>query len=76
MKPSDEQLFTRRPTHNRAGDNKPLYLVHAFRGRLAKEHSMDSQSRFYTLEVTCRERARLADKESNYWLAESEVAHL
>jgi hypothetical protein len=39
---------------------------------LATEHSMDSQSRFYALEVMCRERARLADKESNYWLAEAE----
>ena len=36
------------------------------------EHSMDSESRFYALEVMCRERARLADKESNYWLAEAE----
>jgi hypothetical protein len=27
---------------------------------------MDSKSRFYALEVMCRERARLADKESNY----------
>ena len=33
---------------------------------------MDSKSRFYALEVMCRERARLADKESNYWLAEAE----
>jgi hypothetical protein len=41
-------------------------------GRVAKEHSMDSKSRFYALEVMCRERARLADKESNYWLAEAE----
>jgi hypothetical protein len=41
-------------------------------GHLAKEHSMDSKSRFYALEVMCRERARLADKESNYWLAEAE----
>ena len=32
MKPSYELLFTRRPAHNRAVDNKPLYLVHAFRG--------------------------------------------
>jgi hypothetical protein len=33
---------------------------------------MDSKSRFYALEVMCRERARVADKESNYWLAEAE----
>jgi hypothetical protein len=33
---------------------------------------MDSESRFYALEVMCRERARLADRESNYWLAEAE----
>jgi hypothetical protein len=33
---------------------------------------MDSKSRFYALEVMCRERARLADNESNYWLAEAE----
>jgi hypothetical protein len=33
---------------------------------------MDSKSRFYALEVMCRERARLADQESNYWLAEAE----
>ena len=39
---------------------------------LVTEHSMDSKSRFYALEVMCRERARLADKESNYWLAEAE----
>jgi hypothetical protein len=32
MKPSYELLLTRRPAHNRAGDNKPLYLDHAFRG--------------------------------------------
>jgi hypothetical protein len=32
MKPSNELLFTCRPAHSRAGDNKPLYLVHAFRG--------------------------------------------
>ena len=39
---------------------------------LVTEHAMDSKSRFYALEVMCRERARLADKESNYWLAEAE----
>jgi hypothetical protein len=33
---------------------------------------MTSKSRFYALEVMCRERARLADKESNHWLAEAE----
>lgn len=33
---------------------------------------MDSQTRFYALDVMCRERARLADKEANYWLAEAE----
>jgi hypothetical protein len=33
---------------------------------------MDSKSQFYALEVMCRERARLADRESNYWLAEAE----
>jgi hypothetical protein len=43
-----------------------------FSVHLVTEHSMDSKSRFYALEVMCRERARLADKESNYWLAEAE----
>jgi hypothetical protein len=33
---------------------------------------MYSKSQFYALEVMCRERARLADRESNYWLAEAE----
>jgi hypothetical protein len=33
---------------------------------------MYSKSQFYALEVMCRERARLADSESNYWLAEAE----
>jgi hypothetical protein len=33
---------------------------------------MDSKRRFANLEVMCRERARLADNESNYWLAEAE----
>jgi hypothetical protein len=33
---------------------------------------MYSESQFYALEVMCRERARLADKEANYWLAEAE----
>ena len=32
MKPSYELPLTRRAAHNRAGDNKPLYLDHAFRG--------------------------------------------
>jgi hypothetical protein len=36
------------------------------------EHLMDSKRRFANLEVMCRERARLADNESNYWLAEAE----
>jgi hypothetical protein len=36
------------------------------------EKEMDSKSRFYALEVMCRERARAADKESSYWLAEAE----
>jgi hypothetical protein len=36
------------------------------------EFAMDSKSQFYALEVMCRERARLADRESNYWLAEAE----
>jgi hypothetical protein len=40
--------------------------------RLVMEFAMDSKSQFYALEVMCRERARLADKESNYWLAEAE----
>jgi hypothetical protein len=39
---------------------------------LVTEHSMDSESSFSALEVMCRERARLADKESNYWLAKAE----
>jgi hypothetical protein len=30
------------------------------------------ESQFYALEVMCRDRARLADKEANYWLAEAE----
>ena len=33
---------------------------------------MDAKSRFFALEVLCRERARLADNEANYWLAEAE----
>jgi hypothetical protein len=33
---------------------------------------MDSKRRFSNLEVMCRELARLADNESNYWLAEAE----
>jgi hypothetical protein len=33
---------------------------------------MYSKGQFYALEVMCRERARLADRESNYWLAEAE----
>jgi hypothetical protein len=37
-----------------------------------QELAMDSKSQFFALEVMCRERARLADKESNYWLAEAE----
>jgi hypothetical protein len=32
MKPGYELLLTRRAAHNGAGDNKPLYLDHAFRG--------------------------------------------
>jgi len=33
---------------------------------------MDSESRFYALEVMCRERAAVARKEFEYWLAEAE----
>jgi hypothetical protein len=33
---------------------------------------MDSKSRFYALEVMCRERAAVARKEMTYWLAEAE----
>jgi hypothetical protein len=37
-----------------------------------KEHSMYSKSQFYALEVMCRERAAVAAKELEYWLAEAE----
>jgi hypothetical protein len=37
---------------------------------LVAEHTMDLQTGFYALEIMCRER--LADKESNYRLAEAE----
>lgn len=34
---------------------------------------MEERGRFFsTLEKTCLERARLAEKEMNYWLAEAE----
>jgi hypothetical protein len=33
---------------------------------------MNSESRFYALEVMCRERAAVARKEFEYWLAEAE----
>jgi len=33
---------------------------------------MYSKSQFYALEVMCRERARVAAKELEYWLAEAE----
>ena len=33
---------------------------------------MDSESRFFALEVMCLERARLADEEASYWLAEAD----
>jgi hypothetical protein len=33
---------------------------------------MDSKSRFYALEVMCRERAAVAKKDLEYWLAEAE----
>jgi hypothetical protein len=33
---------------------------------------MDSEIRFLALEVMCRDRARIADEASNYWLAEAE----
>jgi hypothetical protein len=32
---------------------------------------MDSKTRFSTLETMCRERARLAEIEFEYWLAEA-----
>jgi hypothetical protein len=38
---------------------------------------MDPKSRFYALEVMCRERAAVAKKDLEYWLAEAEEwAHL
>jgi hypothetical protein len=37
-----------------------------------KEHSMYSKSQFHALEVMCRERAVVAAKEMEYWLAEAE----
>jgi hypothetical protein len=33
---------------------------------------MNSESRFYALEVMCRERAAVARREFEYWLAEAE----
>ena len=33
---------------------------------------MDSKSQFYALEVMCRERAAVAKKDLEYWLAEAE----
>jgi len=36
------------------------------------EYRMDQRSRFYALEVMCRERAQAAANEANYWLAEAE----
>jgi hypothetical protein len=36
------------------------------------EHSMYSKSQFYALEIMCRERAVVATKEAEYWLAEAE----
>jgi hypothetical protein len=33
---------------------------------------MNSESRFYALEVMCRARAAVARKEFEYWLAEAE----
>ena len=33
---------------------------------------MDSSKRFLALETMCRERAQLAKKELEYWLAEAE----
>jgi hypothetical protein len=38
---------------------------------------MDPKRRFYALEVMCRERAAVARKDLEYWLAEAEEwAHL
>jgi hypothetical protein len=38
---------------------------------------MDPKNRFYALEVMCRERAAVARKDLEYWLAEAEEwAHL
>jgi hypothetical protein len=39
---------------------------------LVTEHSMDTKGRFYALEVMCRERARLADKEATFCLTKAE----
>jgi hypothetical protein len=33
---------------------------------------MDSKSQFYALEVMCRERAAVAKKDLEYWVAEAE----
>jgi len=33
---------------------------------------MDSESRFFALEVMCLERARRAGEEASYWLAEAD----
>jgi hypothetical protein len=33
---------------------------------------MNSESRFYALEVMCRERAAVARREFEYWVAEAE----
>jgi hypothetical protein len=36
------------------------------------EHPMDSKSQFYALEVMCRERAAVAQKEMEYWQDEAD----
>jgi hypothetical protein len=33
---------------------------------------MDSRKRFFALEIMCRERARLAKADFDYWLAEAD----
>jgi len=72
MKPSYELLLTRRAAHNRAGDNKSLYLDHAVRG-VSRRSTQWIRKAGFTLSKLCAvSGARLADKESNYWLAEAE----
>ncbi len=49
-----------------------LSVRRSWRTGVLTEHRMDQTNRFYALEVMCRERARAAQSEANYWLAEAE----